>query len=255
MLLGLMFGLISTIAVIRPMPSLFLPTRRRALCVIIASIIIFSCGLFLTPQAREGFKQGFEESMRESATRTDRKHIANEVKVAGTSYSPGVVRLFQLNEDEFIRRYNLALKAYDRPGEVYKLPRPPSRDIVNLRVAVNGRTSPHLTINLFLDQLTKKIRKVEGVFSGDGTERSGVDVFFRLIATILAIEDVTLSPNKDKMYPGEHERVISQSGLIDPGALEIDGAIINRTLKVGVYELTPPSIKDGMPTMLEVYPR
>ena len=167
----------------------------------------------------------------------------------------GVVRLFQLNEDEFIRRYNLALKAYNRPDEVYKLPRPLGRDVVNLRVAVNGRTSPHLTINLFIDQLTQKIRKVEGAFSGDGTEKSGVDVFFRLIASILAIEDVILSHYKDKMYPGDHERLISQAGLLDPGALEIEGKTIKRTLKGGVYEITPPSIKKRMPTMLEVYPR
>ena len=196
-----------------------------------------------------------EENSLTAATRADRKRIANEGKVVGTSHSPAVVRLFPLNVDEFVHRYNLALKAYNRPDEVYKLPHPPGRDVVNLRVMVNGRTSAHLTINLFIDHLTQKIRKVEGAFSGDGTEKSGVDVFFRLIASILAIEDVILSHNKDKMYGPEHERAISQAGLLDPGVLEIEGKTIKRTLKGGVYEITPPSIKKGTPTILVVNPR
>ncbi len=104
---------------------------------------------------------------------------------AGNAFAEPAEKHFDLTFDEFISRYNEAMRTISQPLRMTKETEESAEDIITM----TGMINKNLGLVGIANKKNKKMTGFIFIGSGDGTELSGLNILLGMVAAVMAIED------------------------------------------------------------------
>lgn len=157
----------------------------------------------------------------ETIQTTDKKEITT--KTPKNDRSKSEKKFLPVTTAEFVNKYNLInIQEFENNLQL---------DIENETINGNIVTFPvNNNIAFNLDTDGDKLTSITYLGRSDGTEQSGFDMLFSIVAIVMAIEN-------PKMPPNERKQIIKDFGFLDNGGdfRKLDKTIIRNGIKYHLY--------------------
>ena len=206
-------GTVSFIGLFRRLPSLWLPTRTRAIRVWVLSFLLLLVGSSLLP----------EPPPTPTASRVEEASPRPAVAERDVRPELGVT------VEEFVARYNQSLAAMDAGFGISVDREVDNGEFLTVQLSSTANVGVVATAN----NRTRSLQDLTFIGSGTGDLSSGVDIIFGAAAVVMALEDPL-------MPPSQRGEILGDLGLTDGEGLSEEG---RETIRNGVrYALSQSDV-------------
>ena len=228
--------MISLIALVRPLPRLGLPTRRKAGGLLFSSLLLFAVFGAIFGKEKEADPSHEGNAPKAVVAPPSAAPPPEYVEVEMLPPVEQETTTFPFTAPQFVDRYNLALRTVAQNVRVRLEPAAPDEAVLTMK-----SSSADLAATIMLDPTTQQITSMFLLLSGDGTIQSGADVFVRALAFVMAIEEPQMP---------QHQRgpILKDLGFLGQGDLTNETIMIRKQVQ---YRRT---FSQEMGTMVQATP-